>query len=88
MRLDLRVDVGPRPEQVDLVERYTDYEKAIRLGSKPGLTGPFQAYGRSRLSWQERLNVERSYVDCPSLSNDLRILMLTFPTVFHRDGAF
>ena len=38
--------VGPRPEQVELVERYSDEQKRIRLALKPGMTGPMQVYGR------------------------------------------
>ena len=68
-------------------------ESSGRAGVAPGVVShsridTTEVYGRSQLSWQERLNVERSYVDCPSLSYDLRILMLTFPRVCHRDAAF
>ena len=37
--------VGPRPEQLDLVERYAP-EHEFRLEVKPGITGPMQVYGR------------------------------------------
>ena len=79
--------VGPRPEQVELVERYAP-EHRFRIAVKPGMTGPMQVYGRGELSFQERLAVEREYVENLSLGRDLRILALTGPTVFRGGGAF
>lgn len=79
--------VGPRPEQVELVERYRP-EHRFRLDAKPGLTGPMQVNGRGRLTFEERLAVEREYVENVSLARDLRILALTLPTVLRGRGAF
>jgi exopolysaccharide biosynthesis polyprenyl glycosylphosphotransferase len=79
--------VGPRPEQVELVERY-GAEERFRLAVKPGLTGPMQVYGRGRLTFDERLAVERDYIENMSLWRDLRILTLTLPAVFGGRGAF
>jgi lipopolysaccharide/colanic/teichoic acid biosynthesis glycosyltransferase len=79
--------VGPRPEQLDLVERYTD-EQRIRLAVKPGITGPMQVHGRGELSLSERLAVEREYIENLSLGRDLRILALTLGTVVSGRGAF
>jgi lipopolysaccharide/colanic/teichoic acid biosynthesis glycosyltransferase len=79
--------VGPRPEQVELVERYTREER-IRLAVKPGMTGPMQVFGRGQLTFEERLTLERDYVENLSLGRDLRILALTLPAVIAGDGAF
>ena len=79
--------VGPRPEQVELVARYGDGER-FRLAVKPGLTGPMQVYGRGELSFEERLAVEREYIENLSLGRDLRILALTLPSVVSGRGAF
>jgi exopolysaccharide biosynthesis polyprenyl glycosylphosphotransferase len=79
--------VGPRPEQVDLVARYTPAQ-LFRLEVKPGITGPMQVYGRGELSLQERLAVEREYIENLSLGRDLRILALTLGTVLSGRGAF
>jgi lipopolysaccharide/colanic/teichoic acid biosynthesis glycosyltransferase len=79
--------VGPRPEQVELVDLYTD-EQCFRLAVKPGLTGPMQVYGRGQLTFQERLAVERDYIENLSLGRDLRILALTLPAVLGGRGAF
>jgi exopolysaccharide biosynthesis polyprenyl glycosylphosphotransferase len=79
--------VGPRPEQLDLVELY-EPEHEFRLSVKPGITGPMQVYGRGELSFAERLSVEREYVENLSLARDLRIVLMTLPAVLGRRGAF
>jgi exopolysaccharide biosynthesis polyprenyl glycosylphosphotransferase len=79
--------VGPRPEQVELVERYSP-EQRFRLTVKPGLTGPMQVYGRGALGFEERLAVERDYIENVSLGRDLRILALTIAPVLRRRGAY
>jgi len=79
--------VGPRPEQVELVQRYTDAER-VRLSVKPGVTGPMQVFGRGELSFSERLAVEIQYIENPSLGQDLRILIHTLPAVLRGTGAY
>jgi exopolysaccharide biosynthesis polyprenyl glycosylphosphotransferase len=79
--------VGPRPEQADLVDRYLP-EHRVRLRVKPGLTGPMQVYGRGELSLEERIAVERDYIENLSLGRDLRILAMTVAPVLTGRGAF
>jgi exopolysaccharide biosynthesis polyprenyl glycosylphosphotransferase len=79
--------VGPRPEQLDLVERYAP-EHQFRLQVKPGITGPMQVYGRGELTFDERLAVEREYVENLSLARDIRIVLMTLPVVFGKRGAY
>ena len=79
--------VGPRPEQIELVELYRP-EHRFRLDVKPGMTGPMQVNGRGNLTFEERLAVELDYVENLSLARDLRILALTLPAVAGRSGAF
>ncbi len=79
--------VGPRPEQVELVERYSP-EHRIRLSVKPGLTGPMQVYGRGELTFEERVAVERDYIENLSLGRDLHILALTIAAVVGGRGAY
>ena len=78
--------VGPRPEQLELVERYRP-EHRFRLAVKPGITGPMQVYGRGELTFDERLAVEREYVENLSLGRDLRILALTVAAVVRGRGS-
>jgi exopolysaccharide biosynthesis polyprenyl glycosylphosphotransferase len=79
--------VGPRPEQVELVERYSP-EDRFRLEVTPGVTGPMQVHGRGELSFAERLALDLDYIENLSLARDLRIIALTFPTVLKRRGAY
>jgi exopolysaccharide biosynthesis polyprenyl glycosylphosphotransferase len=79
--------VGPRPEQIELVERYRP-EDRFRLDVKPGMTGPMQVYGRGELDFSERLAVEFDYVENVSLARDLRILFQTVPAVLRGTGAY
>ena len=79
--------VGPRPEQVDLVERYSP-EQRRRLDVKPGLTGPMQVNGRGALSLDERLALELDYIENLSIGRDVRILGMTVSAVFRGNGAF
>jgi exopolysaccharide biosynthesis polyprenyl glycosylphosphotransferase len=79
--------VGIRPEQLDLVARYSSDARAIRLATRPGLTGPMQVLGRGELTFEERLAVERDYVENQSFSRDLKILVLTCGVVLFGRGA-
>jgi lipopolysaccharide/colanic/teichoic acid biosynthesis glycosyltransferase len=79
--------VGPRPEQLELVERYSP-EHRFRLDVKPGLTGPMQIHGRGELTFEERLAVELDYVENLSIGRDLRILALTPVSIVRGTGAF
>ena len=76
----------PRPEQLEIVERYTPAER-FRLIVKPGMTGPMQVYGRGHLTFEERLAVERDYIENLSLARDVRLLALTVTPVFTGRGA-
>ena len=79
--------VGPRPEEAEVVELYEDKHR-FRLTIKPGVTGPMQIYGRGALAFQERLAVEREYIENLSLGRDLRILAMTVIPVLSGRGAY
>jgi exopolysaccharide biosynthesis polyprenyl glycosylphosphotransferase len=79
--------VGPRPEEIALVKRYTP-EQRVRLAVRPGITGPMQVYGRGALTLTERIAVERDYIENFSIGRDLRILGATIAVVVRGRGAF
>jgi exopolysaccharide biosynthesis polyprenyl glycosylphosphotransferase len=79
--------VGPRPEEAWLVDRYGETER-FRLAMRPGVTGPMQVHGRGELTFQERLAVEREYVENYSFDKDLRILMRTVSAISRAHGAY
>jgi len=78
--------VGPRPEELWVVEGYND-EQRQRLAVKPGLTGPMQIAGRGELDMDSRLALEMDYIRNYSLWKDLRILLQTLPAVLSGKGA-
>ena len=79
--------VGPRPEQVEVTELYRP-EHRFRLSLRPGMTGPMQISGRGDLTFDERLSLEREYIENLSLGRDLRIIAMTIPAVVLGRGAF
>ena len=79
--------VGPRPEEEAVVALYDERQRG-RLAIKPGLTGPMQVYGRSDLTFEERLAMERDYLDNLSLLTDLQILMRTPRAIVRGEGAY
>jgi exopolysaccharide production protein ExoY len=52
------------------------------------MTGPMQVFGRGALTFDERLAVEREYIENVSLGRDARILLMTFAVVVSGKGAF
>jgi exopolysaccharide biosynthesis polyprenyl glycosylphosphotransferase len=79
--------VGPRPEEVAVVALYDERQRG-RLAIKPGLTGPMQVYGRGDLTFEERLAMERDYLDNLSLLTDVQILMRTPRAIMRGEGAY
>jgi exopolysaccharide biosynthesis polyprenyl glycosylphosphotransferase len=79
--------VGPRPEEEAVVALY-DERQRIRLAVKPGLTGPMQVYGRGDLTFEERLAMERDYLDNLSVTGDLAILLRTPRAMIRGEGAY
>jgi exopolysaccharide biosynthesis polyprenyl glycosylphosphotransferase len=79
--------VGPRPEEEAVVALYDERQRG-RLAIKPGLTGPMQVYGRGDLTFEERLAMERDYLDNLSLLTDVQILMRTPRAIMRGEGAY
>jgi exopolysaccharide biosynthesis polyprenyl glycosylphosphotransferase len=79
--------VGPRPEEEAVVALYDERQRQ-RLMVKPGLTGPMQVAGRGELGFEERLSLDRDYVDNLTVTGDIWILIRTPRAVIRGDGAF
>ena len=73
--------VGPRPTLAYQVERYTPRQRR-RLEVKPGITGWAQVHGRTRLPWDERIELDVWYVEHRSPWLDLKILARTPRALF------
>ena len=72
--------VGPRPPLPSEVEQYADHVHR-RFLVKPGITGLWQVSGRSKLSWEETVRLDLSYVENWSLAGDVTILVKTAKAV-------
>lgn len=79
--------VGPRPEEQAVVALYDERQRQ-RLRVKPGLTGPMQVAGRGGLTFEERLALERDYVDNLTITGDVKILLRTPRAVIRGEGKF
>ena len=78
--------VGPRPLRPFEVEALAPWQRC-RQDLRPGLTGLWQVLGRSDVQWDERMQLDYSYVSHWSFASDLRILARTLPAVVKKDGA-
>jgi undecaprenyl-phosphate galactose phosphotransferase len=80
--------VGPRPFYKEQLHHYLGEKAEKFLSVKPGITGIWQVSGRNLLTFNERLILEERYIDHPSFSLDLFILLKTIPMIFFPKGAY
>ncbi len=78
--------VGPRPPVPYEVERYSQRDW-LRLAGKPGLTGTWQVYGRSKVTFQDMVTMDIDYLQRQSLSEDLKLIFLTVPVMIQGRGG-
>jgi lipopolysaccharide/colanic/teichoic acid biosynthesis glycosyltransferase len=78
--------VGPRPPLPYEVEKYSWHDK-LRLSGMPGLTGPWQIYGRSRVPFQEMVEMDIAYLRRQTLLEDLKLIALTVPVMIKGRGG-
>lgn len=79
--------VGTRPPTVDEFNQYNLYYKR-RLSMTPGLTGMWQATGRSNITdFDEVVKLDLEYIDNWSLGLDIKILFMTVYSVLFSRGA-
>lgn len=78
--------VGPRPITVSELTRYGRVRWHY-LSVRPGMTGLWQVSGRNNTSYDERVALDRRYVEERSVWMNLQILLKTVKVVVARDGA-
>jgi lipopolysaccharide/colanic/teichoic acid biosynthesis glycosyltransferase len=79
--------VGPRPPLPYEVTLYSAHDQ-LRLAGKPGLTGIWQVYGRSRVPFADMVEMDINYLREQSLLLDLKLIVLTVPVmILGRGGA-
>lgn len=79
--------VGPRPPVPYEVEQYSPWHRRRLMTVKPGITGLWQVYGRSRVTFDEMVRLDIKYASSWSLWLDLKILLLTPQAVLSGEGA-
>ena len=78
------VFVGPRPalyNQDDLMQLRVDAGVSYL---KPGLTGWAQINGRDEISIEEKVALEKEYLDKKSFAFDVKIFFMTFASAFFK----
>ena len=74
--------VGLRPTLFDPVELIKLRKEENIYSLRPGLTGYAQINGRSNISNQLKVRLDKHYLDNVSFSMDMKILFKTFPSIF------
>ena len=77
--------VGPRPTSFK-VHTY-DLWQTERLDFRPGITGPWQVWGRDHMDFEERCRLEIRFFRQATLWRELQILAATAKTVLRRPGV-
>jgi exopolysaccharide biosynthesis polyprenyl glycosylphosphotransferase len=77
--------VGPRPLVIEEDQRIEGWHRR-RLELMPGMTGPWQILGPSRVPLKEMVTLDYLYVANWSLWSDIKLLLRTVPHVLGRRG--
>ncbi len=79
--------IGPRPYLVTEKEKMGEYNEDVILKVKPGITGLWQVSGRNELTFDERMDLDRWYIQNWSLWRDFIIFIKTISVVVNKVGA-
>jgi Undecaprenyl-phosphate galactose phosphotransferase WbaP len=80
--------VGPRPVVRDELDKYYGAARDHYLSVSPGLTGLWQVSGRNDVSYEQRVSLDRQYVETWNVFTDFAIVMRTVGVMFGRNGAY
>jgi lipopolysaccharide/colanic/teichoic acid biosynthesis glycosyltransferase len=78
--------VGPRPIVPEELHWYGEHKEEF-LSVRPGITGPWQVQGRSRIPYPNRTMVELDGIRSRSLWRDVKVLAQSIPAVIKARGA-
>lgn len=79
--------VGPRPPIPYEARHYRAWHLRRLLSVKPGITGPWQVAGRSRVPFDDMVRMDLRYIARCSLALDLWLLLRTLAVVWRGEGA-
>lgn len=78
--------VGPRPYLPREKGEMGEYYQYI-IQQKPGITGYWQIAGRNDITFENRMDIDFKYHYNKSLTNDIKILLITVLITIKRKGA-
>jgi lipopolysaccharide/colanic/teichoic acid biosynthesis glycosyltransferase len=78
--------VGPRPLPVEESDQCDAWHRR-RLDVTPGLTCIWQVKGRCKVTFANWCRMDRAYIGRRSLWQDIKLIVLTVPSVLRRRGA-
>ncbi len=81
--------VGPRPERVEHVEKYSEQipEFTCRYKVRGGLTGYAQIFGKYNTSAYNKLKMDLMYIQNYSLALDIKLIIMTLKILFKKDST-
>ena len=85
MKGDLSI-IGPRLVIEEELKKYGENKEKF-LSVTPGLTGYWQANGRSSTTYEQRMEMELYYIDHISPKLDFKIFFKTIESVIKKEGA-
>lgn len=80
--------VGPRPPIPYEIALYRSWHRRRVIETKPGITGLWQVYGRSRTTFDDMVRLDIRYIEKQSLWLDLKLLVRTPWVVITCAGAY
>ena len=81
--------VGPRPERVEHVEKYSQEipEFDFRLKVKGGLTGYAQIYGKYNTTAYDKLRLDMMYIQNYSILLDIKLILMTIRVMLKKEST-
>ena len=81
--------VGPRPERIEHVEKYSAEipEFVCRYKVKGGLTGYAQVFGKYNTSAYNKLKMDLIYIQNYSLALDFKLILMTVKILFQKEST-
>lgn len=79
--------VGPRPILPEQQSLYGD-NLCFYIQVNPGITGPWQVSGRNKLTFAQRISLEKWYASHWSYWMDIMIILKTFPVLLNRENVY
>lgn len=81
--------VGPRPERIEHVEKYSKEipEFSYRLKVKGGLTGYAQIYGKYNTSAYDKLRLDLMYIEKYSVLLDIKLILMTLQIMLRKEST-